>query len=62
MLIVALLVAGVGTGLAAKSTETETEPTFDEQFSGAMKFRLIGPYRGGRVTAVSGVGGDFETY
>ncbi|TNF72635.1 MAG: glycosyl hydrolase [Acidobacteria bacterium] len=27
-----------------------------------MKFRNIGPYRGGRVTAVTGVVGDFETY
>jgi photosystem II stability/assembly factor-like uncharacterized protein len=60
LLIVGLLIAGVGTSPAADTTETE--PTFDERFSGAMKFRNIGPYRGGRVTAVSGVVGDFETY
>ncbi len=27
-----------------------------------MKWRLIGPFRGGRVTAVAGVGGDPNTY
>ncbi|MBT6037472.1 MAG: glycosyl hydrolase, partial [Kordiimonadaceae bacterium] len=28
----------------------------------AMKYRSIGPYRGGRVTTVSGVWGDARTY
>ncbi len=32
-----------------------------DQFSG-MKWRLIGPFRGGRVTAVAGVPGDPNTY
>ena len=32
-----------------------------DQFSG-MKWRLLGPFRGGRVTAVAGVPGDPTTY
>src|SRR5580693_1151971 len=32
-----------------------------EQFNG-MKWRLVGPFRGGRVTAVAGVPGDPTTY
>src|SRR5580693_4631106 len=32
-----------------------------EQFNG-MKWRLVGPFRGGRVTAVAGVPGDPNTY
>ncbi len=32
-----------------------------DQFSG-MKWRLVGPFRGGRVTAVAGVPGDPTTY
>ena len=32
-----------------------------DQFSG-MKWRLIGPFRGGRVTAVAGIPGDPNTY
>src|SRR5215469_12400579 len=27
-----------------------------------MKWRLIGPYRGGRVTAVAGIAGNTKTY
>ena len=34
----------------------------DEQSFEAMEYRLIGPYRGGRVTAVTGVPGDDQTY
>ncbi|MGB3564915.1 MAG: glycosyl hydrolase [Thermoanaerobaculia bacterium] len=62
ILIVGLLIAGVGTSLAAKSTTADPEPTYDGKLFKAMEFRNIGPYRGGRVTAVSGVVGDFETY
>ncbi|MEE9562705.1 MAG: glycosyl hydrolase, partial [Thermoanaerobaculia bacterium] len=62
ILFVGLLIAGVGTSLAAKSTAAELEPTFDEKLFQAMEFRHIGPYRGGRVTAVTGIVGDSETY
>jgi photosystem II stability/assembly factor-like uncharacterized protein len=37
------------------------EPIDSRQFSG-MQWRLIGPFRGGRVTTVAGVPGDPNTY
>ncbi|MGC2110052.1 MAG: hypothetical protein WA655_11085 [Candidatus Korobacteraceae bacterium] len=42
-------------------TSTGQGPTDGEQFSG-MQWRLIGPFRAGRVTAVAGVPGDPNTY
>ena len=35
---------------------------FDPALFQALEYRLIGPYRGGRVTAVTGVVGDPFTY
>ena len=34
----------------------------DEKLLSAMQYRLIGPFRGGRVLAVSGIAGDPQTY
>ena len=36
--------------------------TVDEEHLEALKFRNIGPYRGGRVTAVAGDSGDLHTF
>ncbi|MEW5899989.1 MAG: glycosyl hydrolase [Acidobacteriota bacterium] len=36
--------------------------SFDPSLYKAMEWRLIGPFRGGRVTAVSGIRGQRETY
>ena len=38
------------------------EPAFDPGLFKALTYRNIGPYRGGRVTAVSGVIGERDTY
>src|SRR5574342_1205007 len=35
---------------------------YDEKLFQAMKYRLIGPFRGGRVTAVAGVPGQPRTF
>ena len=35
---------------------------FDTSQFSAMQWRLIGPFRGGRVTAVAGVSGHPDTY
>ena len=32
------------------------------EFLHGLKWRLIGPHRGGRVTAVAGIAGDTQTY
>jgi photosystem II stability/assembly factor-like uncharacterized protein len=52
---------------AAKSAETKPEAApgsedKDDPALKAMSWRLIGPYRGGRVLAVAGVAGDPLTY
>jgi photosystem II stability/assembly factor-like uncharacterized protein len=36
--------------------------TYDQKLFGAMHWRNIGPFRGGRVLAVTGIPGDPETY
>ena len=46
---------------AAAPGGTGKAPSFSERFAG-MEFRCIGPYRGGRVTAVTGVRHDPLTY
>src|ERR1700680_2398397 len=43
-----------------KSSATDTENE-DPQFKG-MKYRLVGPFRGGRSLTASGVAGDPNTY
>ncbi|MFY9805385.1 MAG: hypothetical protein WA211_08105 [Candidatus Acidiferrales bacterium] len=37
-------------------------PTIDPSFYSAMRWRLLGPYRAGRVSAVAGIPGDPTTY
>ena len=37
------------------------KPSYDPALYQAMKYRSIGPYRGGRVTAVSGVPSQADT-
>ncbi|UCF66488.1 MAG: glycosyl hydrolase, partial [Acidobacteriota bacterium] len=51
----ACIFAANGTSLA------ESSPAFDPALYQALEFRSIGPYRGGRVTAVTGVFGDRKT-
>ena len=46
---------------AETSKDREKEKTFSDRLGG-MEFRCIGPYRGGRVTAVAGVRHDPLTY
>ncbi len=55
------LLAGLGVTLPALSAEPPKEKTLSEKLEG-ISFRCIGPYRGGRVTAVAGVRGDRLTY
>ncbi|MBV9146317.1 MAG: glycosyl hydrolase, partial [Acidobacteria bacterium] len=37
-------------------------PQFDEKLFGGMRYRLVGPFRGGRVLAVEGVPGEPNVY
>jgi len=38
------------------------KPQYDEKLFGAMRYRLVGPFRGGRVLAVEGVPGEPNVY
>ena len=40
---------------AAGQDEVSSDPATDESVFEALEFRSIGPFRGGRVTAVTGV-------
>ncbi len=57
----ALLLMAMFTPLCAQEGRRGT-PTIPERLYSAMKWRLIGPFRGGRVLAVSGVRGQPETF
>jgi photosystem II stability/assembly factor-like uncharacterized protein len=47
---------------ATAAAQQEVEPAVDPIFFQEMKWRLIGPFRGGRVTTVTGVRGQPLTY
>ncbi|MGB8322108.1 MAG: hypothetical protein WCE52_04015, partial [Candidatus Acidiferrum sp.] len=46
--------------LGAALASAQAAPPAD--FSSSLSWRLVGPFRGGRVTAVSGIAGDPKTY
>ncbi|HSR68839.1 MAG TPA: glycosyl hydrolase [Acidobacteriota bacterium] len=52
-----LLAAGPGEG-----TDESVEPRFQPALFSALEYRLIGPYRGGRVTAVEGIPDEPHTF
>ena len=58
-LVALLLTALVFTGLALMASAAET---VDEKLYQTLKYRSIGPFRGGRVTAVAGIEKDPLTY
>ena len=39
-----------------------SQDAYDPALYGAIKYRLIGPYRGGRSDSVTGIPGDRDTY
>ena len=46
----------------AVAPEADVPPTHDPALFSALQYRNIGPFRGGRVTAVAGVPSDPDTY
>jgi photosystem II stability/assembly factor-like uncharacterized protein len=56
---VSLLLAGASVRLMA---EADTSKPVDQKLFQELRWRLIGPFRGGRVLAVTGVRGQPETY
>ena len=51
-----------GAGVNSDSASNSTTPEIDPKLYSAMKWRLIGPFRGGRVLAVTGVTSQPNTY
>ncbi|MGB5173666.1 MAG: glycosyl hydrolase, partial [Thermoanaerobaculia bacterium] len=49
-------------GLPVRAADDESKDGTEESFLEALEFRNIGPFRGGRVTAVTGLAGDSQTY
>jgi photosystem II stability/assembly factor-like uncharacterized protein len=45
-----------------KNTDLSPKSTYDTSLYNAMEFRLVGPFRGGRATAIAGVVQDPMTY
>jgi hypothetical protein len=55
--------AASGSARAARDARAGAPPAFEAaSFGGAMRFRSVGPYRGGRVCAVTGVRGRPATF
>ncbi len=48
--------------LVAIAASTAGSLAFEDRVLNSMSYRLVGPFRGGRVTAVAGVEGDPATY
>ncbi|MGC2726714.1 MAG: hypothetical protein WA224_22320, partial [Candidatus Acidiferrales bacterium] len=59
---VAPLSARPATQPPAQQNSAPPAPTIDPSLYSAMRWRLIGPYRAGRVSAVAGIPGDPTTY
>ena len=60
------LLAALGTGVAEAQTrpqrDSEVNQLMDPSLFSGMEFRLIGPFRGGRSTAVTGIPGEPLTF
>jgi photosystem II stability/assembly factor-like uncharacterized protein len=46
----------------SEAAPTTGSPQYDQKLFGAMRYRLVGPFRGGRVLAVEGVPGEPNVY
>jgi photosystem II stability/assembly factor-like uncharacterized protein len=60
--LTATLAACTGSALAAPDTKPRPSPSLEATLVEGLSWRSIGPYRGGRVTAVTGVPGQPHVY
>ncbi|MDX1461783.1 MAG: glycosyl hydrolase, partial [Marinirhabdus sp.] len=58
-LLLSLCVATIFFGIFTETTQAQT---YDDSLYGALEYRLIGPFRGGRSAAVTGVPGKPNLY
>jgi len=61
VLAAACLLAIAG-AVPASAQQSGPEPVYDPALYGALQYRLVGPFRGGRVTAVTGVPSQPDTF
>ena len=62
-LVAVLVVAGLfSPHLAQAQSEDDANVLFEPSLMDEMEYRMIGPYRGGRSTAVTGIAGKPNTY
>lgn len=59
---VGLLVAFLSAGLLSTAAQEEPSPTVDPVLLQALSYRMVGPFRGGRSTAVTGHPSDPDRY
>jgi len=57
-----LVVAGAGDDVRAQAPDAEPNTVYDPALYEALDYRMIGPHRGGRVTAVTGTPDDEDTF
>ena len=62
LLSLSLLLGSMATGAIAPVVAAQDAPGNIEQLSGALEFRSIGPLRGGRSTAVTGIAGQSKLF
>jgi photosystem II stability/assembly factor-like uncharacterized protein len=60
--LAALIALASASSLSAQQNATQFTPSVDPSVYSAMRWRSIGPYRAGRVSAVAGIPGDPTTY
>jgi len=60
--LISFALVGIIEFSSAPSFAQPDSQTIDQSLYSAMRWRLIGPYRGGRVTAVAGISGDPTVY
>jgi photosystem II stability/assembly factor-like uncharacterized protein len=63
-ILAVVVLAGLGllAGGALTAAKSDANTVFDPALYSAMKYRLVGPFRGGRVTAVAGVANEPFTF
>ena len=59
---IAIFAAVIGAGLPIPGSAGAPNSQFDQKLIQGMKWRLVGPFRGGRVLAVEGVTGEPNVY
>jgi len=61
-LLLSVLVAALAVIVPPTNLHGQSEPIVNPSLYGGMKYRMVGPFRGGRVTAVTGIAEEPNTF